>query len=121
VTTEERLRAFALRCEGMTWEDIGALMHYDPKHVAKELHTIVEKMPHQPDIIFPEVAAAVRDRYGNSIENLAVIMHVSPHRLRRVLTGRDAPTETLVDKLCRQLCLDKEVIDRVLLERQGAD
>lgn len=113
MTKDERMRAFALRCEGATWEEIGEILHYSPYTVSKDLHTVVDKKPVTPKIIYPNIYKALRENYGGSIEQLAVAMHVSPHRLRRVLIGMDAPTESMKEKLCRELNMEEsEVMHR---------
>lgn len=107
MTTEDRIKAFSMRAAGATWEEIGAEMHYAPRFVERELKTVVERLPNAPKIIYPKLYAAIYERYGGSIEQLAVSMHVSPHRLRRVLLGLDEPTDSLTDKLRRELQFDE--------------
>ncbi len=91
MTTPERIRAFSLRCSGATWEEIGAVLHYDPRTVARDLRGVLEKHPKQPAILYPAIRQYIRARFAGSIESFAREIHVSPHRLRRALLEGDAP------------------------------
>ena len=95
----DRLRAFALRCDGLTWEQIADELHYDAQTIAKDLQQVVEKMPHIPAVIYPAILAHIVDAHGGSVEQFAVALGVSPHRLRRVLVHGDEPSESLQQKI----------------------
>lgn len=110
MTKDERMRAFALRCEGATWEEIGEILHYTGNAVCQDIHRIVDRKPSLPKIVYPNIYKAMCKNYGGSISQLADAMHVSPHRLRRVLLGDDAPTENLKAKLCRELHMEESEV-----------
>lgn len=104
MTTAERIRAFSLRCSGATWEEIGAILHYDGRTVARDLRSVLEKHPKQPAILYPAIRQHIRARYAGSIEGFARDLHVSPHRLRRALLEGDAP-ESMRQKIVEALGL----------------
>lgn len=47
MTKQDKVRAFALRCDGMTWEQISAVMHYTGRHIARSLHLVMQGRPKQ--------------------------------------------------------------------------
>lgn len=96
---EERIKAFALRCEGKTWAQIGEILHYDEQTVSKELHTVIEKQPSRPAIRYPYLKEYVHRRCGGSIVVFARQMGVSPYHLRRVLVHGDSATPRLRNKI----------------------
>lgn len=106
----DRIRAFAMRCDGSTWEQIGQAMSYDGQSVAKDLHTVLKKAPRRPAIRYPALANYVLTHCGGSIEVFARGMHVSPHRLRRVLVHGDEPSGSLCQKLLEATGLPEETV-----------
>lgn len=107
MTKQDRVKAFTMRCEGLTWEQIGEALGYSPRHINRELHQLLEKPPHTPKIIYPKIAEYVKDNCFGSIEVFANELKVSPHRLRRVLVYGDRPTDKLVSKLTTTLNIDE--------------
>lgn len=99
MTRRDRLRAFALRCDGMTWVQIGSILHYDAQTVAKDLRSALEKPPHTPNIIYPAIKRHVQQNCRGSVEIFARQLGVSPYRLRRVLQGIDRPSAALLRKI----------------------
>lgn len=43
-----------MRCDGMTWAQIGAALHYDASTVYKDLHRVMESPPSVS--IYPRIA-----------------------------------------------------------------
>ena len=107
MTAHERIRAFALRCNGATWEEIAEIMHYDAHTISRDLRNVLEKRPHEPPILYPLIRRHVRREYAGSSERMAHAMHVSPHRLRQALLYGDAP-DVLREKIMRELGLSDE-------------
>lgn len=99
MTRDERIRAFSLRCDGLTWEEIGAAMSYDGQSVAKDLRSVLEKSPRIPDVRSPAIKAYLLQECGGSLSALAARMGVSPYRLRRVLVYGDRPSQRLLAQL----------------------
>lgn len=95
MTKAERLRAFSLRCDGHTWEEIGDAMSYDGQSIAKDLRTVLEKRPRIPAVQSPAIRAYLVQECGGSLTELASRMQVSPYRLRRVLVHGDRPSQRL--------------------------
>lgn len=108
----DRMRAFSMRCDGMTWEQIGGAMNYDARAISRDLQSVMEKPPRMPAILYPAVKEFVRQRCFGSIEVFANIMRVSPHRLRRVLVHGDKPTEALIQKIAESTGLTREEVLR---------
>ncbi len=105
---DDRIRAFSLRCDGMTWEEIGQVMHYDGQSVAKDLRSVLEKRPRIPDVRSPAVRDYLVRECSGSLPELAARMGVSPYRLRRVLVYGDQPTQHMRVKLLAVTNLTEE-------------
>ena len=107
MTRAERLRAFALREAGASYEEIGAAMNYDAQTVAKDLRRVLDKQ-RVTKILYPAVAAYVAKECDGSVEHLAHSLAVSPHRLRQVLYYGKQPTQRLSQKLSAALGISVE-------------
>jgi len=99
VNRRDRIRAFTMRCDGMTWTQIGTALNYDPQTVAKDLHSVLEKRPSSARIRYPAIRSHIQRESNGSVEVFAGQLGVSPYRLRRVLIYGDAPSESLLRKL----------------------
>ena len=96
---QDRIRAFSMRCEGMTWAQIGAALNYDSQTVAKDLRSVLDRQPRVPAILYPRLKGYVRENCQGSVGAFAGQLGVSPYRLRRVLVHGDPPSERLRGKL----------------------
>ena len=48
---EDRMKAFSLRCEGLTWAQIAELMNYDETTIRDDLQAVMARHPKCP--VFP--------------------------------------------------------------------
>lgn len=111
MTRAERLRAFAMREAGASYEEIGAALNYDAQTVAKDLRRVLDKQ-RVVKILYPAVAAYVETECAGSVEQLAHSLTVSPHRLRQVLYYGKQPTQKLAQKLSAALGITQEEVFR---------
>lgn len=105
---EDRMTAFAMRCDGCTWAQIAAALNYDETTVRDDLHTVLERQRHCPRIIYPSLAKYICRNYDGSIERFAVSMKTSPHRLRSVLVYGEFPSESLINKITTMTGMTRE-------------
>ena len=42
---QDQIKAFALRCQGKTWAEIGEELHYDEQTVSKSLRSVINYKP----------------------------------------------------------------------------
>ena len=111
MTRDERLRAFALREAGASYEEIGEALNYDAQTVAKDLKRALE-FQRVTKIVYTAVAEYAEKECGGSVERLAHALGVSPHRLRQVLYYGKQPTQKLALKLSAALGLPQEEVFR---------
>lgn len=104
----DRIRAFSMRCDGFTWQDIAEALNYDATTVREDLQSVMEKTHKRPCIIYPALRRIICKQYGGSIERFASALHMSPHRLRRVLVYGDKPTESIIHKVSAGTGLSRE-------------
>ena len=121
MTKENRVRAFAMRCDGMTWEQIGEELHYDSGSVSKALHTVLEAPKRVPRVRFPAMRRFLAERCDNSIQVFAGMLGVSPHRLRRVLVHGDRPPRSMCRKIEQATGLPEGVAFAPDPEERGGD
>ena len=105
---EDRMKAFSLRCEGLTWARIAELMNYDETTIRDDLQAVMARHPKCPAVLYPALARYICRTYSGSIERFANDMRVSPHRLRRVLVYGDKPGEHLVCKITEATGMTRE-------------
>ena len=96
---EMRMKAFAMRCRGMTWAQIGESLNYDEHTIDKELHAVIEKQDRRLGIRYPRLRVYVQEECGGSIRVFAERMKVSPYRLRQVLLHGVPPSPKLKSKI----------------------
>lgn len=96
---QDQIRAFALRCQGMTWAQIGQVMHYDEQTISKSLHAVIKKQSRRPKIRYPRLQEYVNTHYDGSLRAFAEGIGASPYRLRRVLVFGDPPGPSLRRKI----------------------
>ena len=42
---KDQIKAFALRCQGKTWAEIGEELHYDEQTISKSLRSVINYKP----------------------------------------------------------------------------
>ncbi len=114
MTRDERIRAFSMRCDGKSWEQIAAALHRDPRGVARDLQSVLQRPTRHPTIRYPAIRDHVEMNHSGSVEAFAHSMGVSPYRLRRVIIHGDTPSPALKDKLIRATGLTREEIFQCL-------
>lgn len=98
--TQDRLRAFELRANGLTWEEIGERLNYDGSTVSKDVHRVVNDGPRL--VPLPQPLADYMDAYcGGKLNVLAHQLEISPTWLRKVFRGQAKPSPALRERLAR--------------------
>jgi len=110
LTRDERIRAFALRCDGATWEQIGRELHYEPNTVRTDLLNVVKRGSRIPAVLYPAVRRYLLRRHSGSINAFAKDLHVNPHELRKVIVYGAPPGKTLKKKLIYTLQTPEEEV-----------
>jgi hypothetical protein len=105
---EDRMKAFALRCDGFTWAQIAERLNYDETTVRDDLHTVLDKQKKCPRIIYPALAKYICQNHAGSIERFAISLQASPHRLRLVLVCGEFPSESLITKITTTTGMTRE-------------
>ena len=91
MTNEERLRAFTLRLEGETWEDIGTALGYRGESVSQDLAACLRR-PRLIRSVYPELAMLIRQDYGGCIRDFALACGIRPNLMYDLLSGRKPMT-----------------------------
>ena len=55
---KEQIKAFALRCQGKTWAEIGEELHYDEQTISKSLRSVINRRPRKFERVVAHGSAA---------------------------------------------------------------
>ena len=108
MSNEEKLRAFALRLEGKTWEEIGEIMHYTKQSVHQALYSVLSGGERSTLVAYPEIREYITRRHGGSVAAFATEMQMSASYVRRVLFCGERPSEKLVKNVTAALGVSEE-------------
>lgn len=99
MTKQELLRAFEMRVDGLSYEQIGEALHYDAGGISDALYRVVNKTcvygRTMRRIVYPEIAAYCKANDMN-IATLYRATHkgqIRPWRFYKVLYGEAKPNE----------------------------
>ena len=67
----DRIKAFRMRMDGSSWDEIGDELGYEPSTVYNDLRNCMKRPPRQPNIRFPGLRRYVMEECGGSISVLA--------------------------------------------------
>lgn len=95
----DRIRAFAMRCDGASWEEIGEALHYTWGAVRHDLFSVVQRGGRSPNILDPRIRAYVVSNCNGSVNAFAAQLGVCQSHLSRVLARTARAGEALRNKV----------------------
>lgn len=108
MTRQDRLRAFEMRLDGMSWDAIGSAIGYDGKSVSADILACIKNAPRQPHIIFPALRECVVKNFGGSVRQLSDATGISRNTLYDVFTGKRLPSTATVNAILNTTGLSYE-------------
>ena len=106
LTNRERIEAFRMRLQGMTWEEIGDEIGYTADTVYRELSYIMKNAYTKP-CAYPYLQRLIEDKFGGSISAFcASIDGTSPSfyfRFLRMLRGKTKPNKADIDMILESI------------------
>lgn len=99
MTYHERMKAFELRLNSMTWDEISEMIGYSPSTIETDLKSCVNGRKRKSSCIYPALRKIIMLDYGGSIRQFATACGVSYGCVYCCLTGRSRP-----EKSGKQIC-----------------
>lgn len=108
MTNEEKIEAFRLRLQGLSWDEIGERLYFSGNYIYKSLKktlTIydVRKKRTVNDIVFPVLREIIISQYGGSIAKFLKGIHTNEERFREFIFGNIDISEN-IKKRAADLC-----------------
>ena len=101
MTNTERRRAFALRLDGQSWEEIGGTLGYAGNTVYQDLRDCLACRPRRIRTVYPALGRIITERYGGSVRAFSLDCGVSPRAMYDILPGRKALPPDDAEKIRR--------------------
>ena len=92
MTREERIKAFSMRLDGCSWQEIGKKMGYEPATVFGDVSRCIHKKRRNLPIVYPALCEICVHQFDGSISKMATAMGVSDSTLRNQLNGTCPPS-----------------------------
>lgn len=91
MTRDERMKAFELRLDGLTWDEIADIVGYSSSNVEVDLKSCVNGRKRKSVCIYPTLRNILVREYGGSIHRFAGAVGMSYGSTYSCLTGRSSP------------------------------
>lgn len=98
MTNDERIKAFTMRLDGKTWEEIGDVLHYAPCTARADIVRCINAAPRKIRCCYPAIRRVIIDQYG-SIRNFSAVCGFHSNTIRLVLSGRCRPSRRVADAI----------------------
>lgn len=108
MSNEEKLRAFAMRLEGKTWDEIGAELHYTKQAVHQALYSVLCGGERSAQIVYPEIREYIARRHDGSVSAFAADIEMGASYVRRVLFCGEKPSAKLSAKITSAMGVTEE-------------
>lgn len=92
MTRAERIKAFSMRLDGYSWQEIGKKLGYEPATVFGDISRCIHKKRWALPIAYPALREICARQFDGSISKMATAMGVSDSTLRNQLNGTCPPS-----------------------------
>lgn len=92
MTRDERIKAFTMRIDGYSWEDISKAVGYESATVFGDLTRCIRKKRRPVSIVYPAIREICYQRFDGSITKMAYALGMSDSTLRDQLNGTCQPS-----------------------------
>lgn len=89
---EERIKAFTMRLDGFSWEDIGKEIGYEPSTVFCDVSRCIKKRRRPVSIVYPALREMCYQKFDGSLSNMAKALGLSESTLRSQMNGTCQPS-----------------------------
>lgn len=93
MTKEEMIRAYAMRLNGASWEDIGKALKYAGVSVYCTLLASIQSKPRQGTVIYPVLRELIETKYHGRITEFVRDIGMPESTTRNILKGIAQPSE----------------------------
>lgn len=99
MTKEEMIRAYAMRLDGASWEDIGKALQYAGVSVYCTLLASIQSKPRQGTVIYPVLRELIETKYHGRITAFARDLGMPESTTRSILKGIAQPGKPFLTAL----------------------
>lgn len=103
MTNQERIRAFTMRLNGATWQEISRAIKYNPVTIRDDLLRCVRYAPRQSSVIYPVIRDYIAVNYGGTVGAFATDCGISYNVMYSALTGRTRPSPAIRTAVAKML------------------
>lgn len=97
MTRADRIKAFRMRIDGMSWADIGHQLGYDSSSVYRDIKNCISSPRCPSRIIYPALFKICVEQFDGSILQMSKELGISDSALRSCLFGKSRPTARIID------------------------
>lgn len=92
MTRDERIKAFTMRIDGYSWDDISEAVGYERATVFTDLTRCIRKKRRPVPIVYPALRELCYQRFDGSISKMALSLGMSESTLRDQMNGTTQPS-----------------------------
>lgn len=99
MTKEEMIRAYAMRLDGESWEEIGKALKYAGVSVYCTLLASIQSKPRQGTVIYPVLRELIETKYHGRINEFVRDLEMPESTTRNILKGISQPSRQFLTAL----------------------
>lgn len=113
MTREEREKAFEMRLDGKSWEEIAEVLGYDAEWIRQDMVEAINKRKKVSAVIYPAVAEHIATHCNGSIYTFACRCNMSKSAMYRIICEGEKPSRKMASKILEETGLKyKEAFSR---------
>lgn len=112
MTKNDRLKAFSMRLEGYSWQEIGRAIGYTGNTVRQDLTACLMVTPRQVRCAYPVIRRIIEDKYDCNIKTFAAACGMSDGAMRYTLSGQNLVPKKRKDAICSVIGIPPETAFR---------
>lgn len=92
MTRDERIKAFTMRIDGYSWDDISEAVGYEASSVFADLTRCIRKKRRAVPIIYPAIREICYQCFDGSVYKMALSLGISESTFREQMNGTVQPS-----------------------------
>ena len=100
MTKNDRMKAFSMRLEGYSWQEIGRAIGYTGNTVRQDLTACLMVTPRQVRCAYPVIRRIIEDEYDCNIKSFAAACGMSDGAMRYTLSGQNRVPRKRQEAIC---------------------
>lgn len=114
MTRNERIKAFTMRVDGCSWQEIAKEIGYADSTIRYDLQACVRVPPRPPSVLYPVIRKYIVDNYGGIVKNFALdVGGISYSQAYQMLSGRTGATKDFRERVSKLMGIPVEEAFRI--------